>query len=135
MKRKTDYMPYVAIIAIVAVVAVVLLVLNGNKLSSTGEASRRVYFSEIKVVEDATASGSEYYPSGSPSGGGYTRYYAKVACPLGYQIISGQCDPQHSLWLYPSHDLLRQDNNAYYCEFVSETVEDAVIAARAVCVR
>ena len=40
MKRKTDYMPYVTIIAVVAVVAVVLLVLNGNKLSSAGEASR-----------------------------------------------------------------------------------------------
>ena len=40
MKRKADYLPYVTIIAVVAVVAVVLLVLNGNKLSSTGEATR-----------------------------------------------------------------------------------------------
>lgn len=98
-------------------------------LVAASSACRRAgCFSEIRVVENT-------FMRERRGMGDYTYYRTDVECPSGSRIISGHCDPQHSLWMFPSHYNLNTTTNKFECEFVSERVSDAIIAARAVCVR
>lgn len=98
------------------------------RLLKTREPVTPIGFTDIKYVENNQMKERREMNT-------YTLYRSEVSCPTGYKIISGHCDPQHSLWLYPTNAYLDPATNKYECEFASESVADAVVVSRAVCVR